>query len=442
MAQGQKFDASSTPATPRRSKTRYLTAQEVTEILGISPSTLYAYVSRGLIRSEVSRSDSRAHVYHAEDISQLQERKEMRKNPAKVAQKALHWGAPLLESALTLLADGMVYYRGYSATQLALTHTVEDVAALLWTNDPGDAAVLFALSASAQALIQRVLGQLERLESRDSHLRLIDRLHVALILAGAEDLSVRPDAVAHTGARIVRLLTSVITASEDCSAPIAQAVSATWCPEQPLAARLLNAALVLCADHELNASTFTARVAASAAAHPYAVVTAGLATLQGARHGGQTSSAEAFMREIINQMHAPDDLHVVMAVLTERLQRGESIPGFGHRLYPTSDPRAQVLFTLLHDYAAAMPDSPAPTTVMAVCNTIHQALEEVPTIDWALAAMVHALQLPRGAGLALFALGRTIGLIGHAIEQYHDGQLIRPRATYTGFPPRDPEENR
>jgi citrate synthase len=89
-----------------------------------------------------------------------------------------------------------------------------------------------------------------------------------------------------------------------------------------------------------------------------------------------------------------------------------------------------------------MPDNPAPTTVMAVCNTIHQALEEVPTLDWALAALVHALQLPRGAGLALFALGRTIGLIGHAIEQYHDGRLIRPRATYTGLPPRATEANR
>ena len=442
MAQEQTFADASTLTPPRRSKARYLTAKEVTDILGISPATLYAYVSRGLIRSEVSRSDSRAHVYHAEDVYQLQERKEMRKNPARAAQKALHWGAPLLESALTLLTDGRVYYRGYSATQLALTHSIEEVAALLWTNDPGDAIVLFALPASAHTLIQHVLRQLKRLDSRDSRLRLIDRLHVALILAGAEDLGVRPEAVASTGARIVRLLTSVLTTSDDCKTPIAQALSALWCPEQPLAARLLNAALILCADHELNASTFAARVAASAAAHPYGVVTAGLAALQGARHGGQTSSAEAFMREIINQMQAPDDLQVVMAVLMERLQRGERIPGFGHRLYPTSDPRAQALFTLLRDYATAMPDNPAPTTVMTVCHTIHQALEEVPTLDWALAALVHALQLPRGAGLALFALGRTIGLIGHAIEQYHDGKLIRPRATYTGLPPRETEENR
>jgi citrate synthase len=442
MAQGQKFADASTPATAQRSQARYLTATEVTDILGISPATLYAYVSRGLIRSEVSRHDSRAHVYHAEDVYQLQERKEMRKNPARAAQKALHWGAPLLESALTLLTDGRVYYRGYSATQLALTHTVEEVAALLWTNDPGDATVLFALPASAQTLIQHVLRQLKRFDSHDSRLRLIDRLHVALILAGAEDLNVRPDAIASTGARIVRLLTSVLTTADECETPIAQALSTLWCSEQPLATRLLNAALILCADHELNASTFAARVAASAAAHPYGVVTAGLATLQGARHGGQTSSAEAFMREIINQMQAPDDLQVVLAVLTERLQRGERIPGFGHRLYPTSDPRAQALFTLLQDYATAMPDNPAPTTVMAVCNTIHQVLEEVPTLDWALAALVHALQLPRGAGLALFALGRTIGLIGHAIEQYHDGKLIRPRATYTGLPPRETEANR
>src|SRR4051812_13347265 len=96
-------------------KSRYLTAKEATDLLGVSPATLYAYVSRGLIRSEAIEGDSRVRRYHSEDVQKLKERKANRKNPAQVARSALHWGAPILESALTLIADGGLYYRGHPA---------------------------------------------------------------------------------------------------------------------------------------------------------------------------------------------------------------------------------------------------------------------------------------------------------------------------------------
>jgi citrate synthase len=285
-------------------------------------------------------------------------------------------------------------------------------------------------------VLQQVLAALARLTDADRSVRLLDRLQLALVLAGAADLSWRLHTIAPTGARILRLLTGVLANTTQAGTAIASTLSAAWGCQQPCAERLLNAALILCADHELNASAFAARVAASAAANPYAVVSAGLATLQGARHGGQTESAEALLRDILLQMRAPDDRHAVTAVLTERLRRGDTLPGFGHRLYPAGDPRTAVLFAMLQEYAAALPPDSLPATVLTVCETIQALVDDLPNIDWALAALVQALELPRGAGLVVFALGRTVGFLGHAIEQYHHGKLIRPRAIYTGAPPR------
>jgi citrate synthase len=172
----------------------------------------------------------------------------------------------------------------------------------------------------------------------------------------------------------------------------------------------------------LNASSFAARVAASVDATPYQVVIAGLATLQGAKHGGYTEQVTALFREVNEPKYA-------RSVMGERLRRGENIPGFGHRLYPNGDPRAQTLLMLLErDFA----NSPALSLAEAVSFEGQALTGSPPTIDLALAAMEMTLNLPRGAALAIFALGRTAGWIGHAIEQYTSRTMIRPRARYVG----------
>src|SRR5258706_14723289 len=106
----------------------YLSAQEACERLGVKEATLYAYVSRGLIRSEVESQASRKRRYLAEDVDKLLERNEQRRDPAKVVEDALHWGVPLLDSAITLIADNHLYFRGYDAVTLARTHSLESVA--------------------------------------------------------------------------------------------------------------------------------------------------------------------------------------------------------------------------------------------------------------------------------------------------------------------------
>jgi citrate synthase len=395
---------------------RYMTAKEAAALLGVKEATLYAYVSRGLIRSAAISDTPRQHLYLAEDVEKLAARKVQRRDPAKVARDALHWGTPMLESALTLITENTLYYRGYDVIALARAHTLEEVAALLWTGSLEPAAQLFA---SKPLLASRMWP------SADAPLPALQRLQVALALAATDDLRAydfHPEAVAQTGARILWLMAAVAASADTLDTSIAGTLAQAW---QPGTATLLNAALVLCADHELNTSSFTARVVASAEASPYAVVLAGLAALEGFKHGGQTKQATAFLREVAEPSR-------VRLVLVERLRRGERLPGFGHRLYPDSDPRAVALLSML---AEAYPTSPALALAQAIIGEATAVTSGAPTIDFALAVLEHTLQLPYGTGLTLLALGRTAGWIGHALEQYQSQRLIRPRARYIGVPP-------
>ncbi|MEO6193777.1 MAG: citrate/2-methylcitrate synthase, partial [Thermoanaerobaculia bacterium] len=194
---------------------RFLTAQEAAAELGVSLTTLYAYASRGMLRSEPVPGEPRARRYPREDVLRLREKKELRKEPEKAAPKALSWGMPVLESALTLIQDGRLYYRGRDAVELARTATVEEVAALLWTGDPGEAQKLFLGEPSGIAwhLPEHLLEGLTPVE----------RCQVALPLAGAADLAawdLRPAAVAATGARILRLMAEIAAETAAGASPL------------------------------------------------------------------------------------------------------------------------------------------------------------------------------------------------------------------------------
>jgi citrate synthase len=400
---------------------RFLSAQEAAAELGISLATLYAYASRGMLRSEPVPGDPRARRYPKEDVERLREKKELRQDPERVAPKALQWGPPVLESAITLVEGGRLYYRGRDAAELARTATVEEVAALIWTGDMGAAAEVFreeppAIPGPAVPLL------------RAAGLSPVERCQVVLPLAGAVDLAawdLRPPALAITGARILRLLAGV--AAGVAPAPgIVATLQAGWVPDRPGAAEPIGAALILAADHELNVSAFTARCAASARAMPYDVVAAGIAALKGVRHGGHTERVEALFREA----GSPEGARRTVA---DRLRRGEEVPGFGQPLYPEGDPRCAALLTLAEEIA---PGSPAVELARALAEAGRELLRDHPVIDFGLVTLARVLGLPEGSPLALFALGRTIGWFGHAIEQYSSGKLIRPRAAYVGEAPR------
>jgi len=404
------------------SRTQYFTAQQAAHELGIALPTLYAYVSRGLIRSEVADSSKRTRRYRAEDVQKLKERQAQRRDPAKVAESALHWGAPVLESAITLVADNRLYYRGYDALELASRCTVEQVATLIWTGElVSDPAAMFGSAWSP------LPPRCQEVQERLTGVPAIEAFQVLLPLAAVDDLAaydLRPPVVAQTGVRIVRLL-ATIAAGDSAGDTLSQRLGQGWAQNSPQTAGLINSALILCADHELNVSSFTARCVASAGSTPYQVVQAGLAALQGVKHGRMTDRVEAFLREAGSPTGIP-------AAIAGYLRRGEAIPGFGHPLYPAGDPRGRLL---LDQTAAAFPNSPILALIQAVAAAVFELMGEHPTVDFGLVALAQTLNLPPGGAITLFALGRTIGWIGHAIEQYQLDRIIRPRAQYIGKQP-------
>ncbi|HSS78721.1 MAG TPA: citrate synthase family protein [Thermoanaerobaculia bacterium] len=399
----------------------FLTAPEAATELEISLTTLYAYASRGMLRSETVPGDPRARRYPREDVLRLKEKKELRKDPEKAAPKALSWGAPVLESAITLVLDGRLYYRGRDAVQLARNATVEEVAALIWTGDSSMVATIFE---SDPPGLPSWVGPILSAELTPT-----ERCQVALPIAGAADLAawdLRLAAVAATGGRILRFLAGIAAGvPTPLSGGIANILQTGWAPDRPEATGPIASALILSADHELNVSAFTARCVASAAASPYDVVSAGLAALKGARHGGHTERVESLFREAGSAAGA-------RRAMADRLRRGEEISGFGQPLYPEGDPRAAALLEIAAEVA---PGSPAVECAQALIEAGRELIREHPTIDLGLVALARALDLPEHTPLALFALGRTIGWIGHAIEQYALGKLIRPRAAYVGEMP-------
>lgn len=397
---------------------QYLSAKQAAQSLGVTRATLYAYTSRGQLRSEAVPGKSRERRYYREDVERLKNRTAARRDPSKAAAQGLRWGEPVLESGITLIHDGTFYYRGRDAVRLAETSSVEDVAALLWEADDAERTRLFEQSS---ALGARQLSQLKRVTNDPLVL-----FQVALPLAAATDLAsydLRPAAVRATGARILRLLTTIV-AGRAAREPAHRLLQAAWAPKRAAVADVIRAALVLCADHELNVSAFTARCAASAGASPYDVVTAALATLKGHRHGG------AGVRVLSLVRHA-DTPRAARAAVADRLRQGERVAGFGHPLYPAGDPRAAWLLRL----AAASGNEAAWRPFRNLLRAGSELLNEAPNLDCGLAAVTRTYRLPDQAPLLLFALGRTIGWVAHAIEQYASDHLIRPRARYTGPAP-------
>jgi citrate synthase len=399
----------------------YLTAPQAAYALGVTRATLYAYASRGQLRSEAIPGRPKERRYSREDVERLQQRKEARRDPNTAAARGLHWGGPVLESGLTLIHDGRFYYRGRDAVRLAETATVEDVAALLWAVEATGRERLFEQPC---ALSPRGLAQLPT-STKDP----FAQLQIALSIAAAVDVAsydLRPAAVRQTGARIIQLLTTVITHHQPRQQLIHRALQAAWAPKANGVGDVIRTALVLCADHELNVSAFTARCAASAGASPYDVVSAALATLKGYKHGGAAERVLA----LLAGSETPKKARTLLA---NRLRSGEGLPGFGHPLYPAGDPRAVLLLRLAEATGNEVEWRPIRNLWRAGSELLH----DFPNLDFGLAAVTRTYVLPDQAPLLLFALGRTIGWVAHAIEEYASGRLIRPRARYTGPAPED-----
>lgn len=387
-----------------------LSAKEAAAELGVSLPTLYAYVSRGLIRSEAP-AGGRTRLYRAEDVRNLVTRRD---RPAEAANdRALDWGAPVLESAITLITGDGLYYRGRDARDLAAGATLEAVATLLWD--------------AAEDPFAEDPPSLPGFVTLPSGLDPLDRLLALLPLAAAADLKAvnrTPAGLARTGARILRLTAAVLAGAAPSAQPIHQQLAGAWGVSGP-AAELIRAALVLCADHELNASAFTVRCVASTGASPYAAFSAGIGALRGPRHGGMTARVAAVLPGLLD---SADPVQALAALLA----RGDELPGFGHPLYPRGDVRAA---WLLKRMTATWPQDARLRRAMGLARAATDMAGTAPTADFALVLLAERLGLPSHAPLTLFTVGRSAGWVAHLLEQSRSAVLIRPRARYTGMRP-------
>lgn len=354
-------------------------AEEASSRLGISRASLYAYVSRGLIRSFSSPHDPRQHLYALEDVEALVDRKARFRRPAAAAATALDWGLPVLETSITQIRDGRLFHREQDALALARTATFEDVARLL----------IGALDEKAFHVPSRIPASLPG-PAFGPHAFVAQAVR---LLCDPAPKEIRMTEVA----AILRLTAAAASGADPGAGPLHQHLATAW-KAPPQAADPIRRALVLCADHELSSSAFAVRVTASTGASLRNAMIAGLVALSGPYHGGMTERVRAFL-------DAPET---------------SPLPGFRHRLYPNGDPRAQAL----------LEDVPLLASDATTLRTIAHASGDRPSLDMALVMMERAYALPVGAAFTLFAIGRTAGWLAHAIEQRSQATLIRPRARY------------
>jgi len=399
-----------------RTMTEWIGAGEAARRLRIKPATLYSYVSRGVLRRRTGE-DGRSSLFDAGEVESLARRGRPRHPGA---------GEFVIESALTEITSDRACYRGFDITALAARYELEDAAWLLWTGelsgrDRG------AWRASEAALRAGRAAQ-AALPSGTLPLERFGVIVPALAAADPLRLQLDPPAMIAAGQAIMAGLVDCLPAPDGGSGADGSSLTGRlWgklCPGQPDDGLkgALRVALVLLADHELAASTFAARVAASVRADPYAVVATGLGAAGGALHGGASLGVEAMLAAAAG----PQDVTRVVGSL---LRRGERIPGFGHFVYRAGDPRAAFLLGEIRARAAG---SPRLAVADALVREVVGRGLPTPNIDFALAVLASVAGMVPGAAEAVFAVARTAGWIGHALEEYARRTPLRPRARYIG----------
>jgi len=388
----------------------WITAEQALHVLQVRPQTLYAQVSRHAIRSRPDPADPRRSLYHAQDVQQQAARRAGRRRDQAIAAATIRWGDPVLDTSLSTVSQGRLCFRGRDAVAWSHSATLEEVAELLWQASP---AWPLATPPRRQGPTAPALTRaLQALAERAAH--------------DPATLGAQADSLAPQAASVLMTLAEALIGDTPAQAPgrpLHQRLARQWgCPQ---AADVMRQALVLLADHELNASTFATRVTASTGAALSACVLSGLATLSGPLHGGAVARVQALVDTAL--------AHGAEAALAPALQSGRLYPAFGHPLYPEGDVRAQALLASLMASCGRLPPGFAELQALAL-----ERAGEYPTVDFALAALARHHGWPADGPFTVFALSRCVGWLAHAIEQVQQGALIRPRARYVG-PPLPPE---
>ncbi|MCM6777549.1 hypothetical protein NDR87_28620 [Nocardia sp. CDC159] len=374
------------------------------ERLGVKPATLYAYVSRGVLRRRYD-PERRRSLFDPVEVERLARRGKPRRKPAPTEIA--------IESRVTALGSDRPYYRGLDALALADAHSFEAVAEWLWGRELRDTGP-WRPRPAAVAGARRV----QRGLPADS--ASLDRLQLVVPALAIADPR-RADREIDPATFVADMVTALPQRSKPADPSMAGLLWSRLAPRPPAAAgelKALETAMILLADHELAASTFAARVAASVRADPYAVVSTGLGVVGGPMHGGASLGVERLLAEI----ERPAD---VARVLGDRLLRGERIPGAGHTVYRGGDGRGAHLLDRLR---ALAPDHPKLPVAEAVLTELRHRRLPAFNIDLALGLLTTIFDMPEGSGETIFAVARTAGWLAHAREEYATRTPFRPRA--------------
>ncbi len=370
-----------------------LTTDEAAARLGVKRETLYAYVSRGLIHREMDL-DGRSSRFDPVEIDRLRDR------ARRTASGEL---STVISSSVTRLRPSGHEYRGIPAVDLVRAGTTfETVADLLW-DDTGEWP-----SPSSIATDPGDIGSL-------------DRLRIAVARASAADAlryDLAPQAVASVGRRLIGVMVDAlprVTSVDDEPTSIAERLWQRISTLEPTPDRVavLQAALVLLADHGLAASTFAVRIAASVRADPYSCVSAGLGALGGQVHGAASSAVHRLIARAAELGSAED-------ALGERLTAGLPVPGCGHKVYSEIDPRQQMLDELT---GVAWPDDPRLALAVAVREAATRRANRLANVDMALGTFTWLAGTGPDVGESVFAVARTAGWLAHAIEEFREPPL-------------------
>ena len=355
-------------------------------------------------------------------------------------------GVVVAESAISSIDPdaGVLMYRGYDIADLAEHATYEDTAYLLLYGELPDAT---ARAAFAEALAQRELSHaatrlIGHFASSASPMDLLRTVASSLSFGAPWQGRIdRESGLAAATALIAKLPTAIARqhrvrqglepVDPDSSLGYSENFLAMLSGERPnaRAARIFDVAMMLHAEHEMNASTFAARVVAGTGADLTSAVVAAIAALSGPLHGGANAAAMALFEQWGSAERTPDAVRVM-------LERKEKLYGFGHPLYRAYDPRATILKQFSRELSAEAAEPNWFAITDAAERTVFEAKHLFPNVDLYSASVYRYLGIPTDLFTPDFAASRTAGWSAHVLEQLSDNRIIRPSATYVGEPPR------
>jgi citrate synthase len=415
-----------------------LTTAEAAERLAVKPSTLYSYVSRGLLQRQRTTAGS---TFDAQEVARLARSSRHPKQAGRSSRRRSgnagddRFNEPVFVTELTLIEEGRLYYRGLDAVLLSRSRTFEEVAGWLWAGAWPERRERWSTPTAASAAIAASAARL------DPSTPPIERFMLAVVVAAlGDDLrhDLSPPSVSMVGRHLMSTLVDVLPAVADgrlrVGWPEGGSISERlWprlsgLPPTPARIRVLETALVLAADHELAPSTLAVRVAAALRADPYAAVMTGLGPASGSWYSG-SSGAPTEVELLLAEARSGD----AERAIGERLRRTGTTPhGFGMPLYPAGDPRGAELLARITEIGGSRGRQ---ALVDRVLQLARARGFPPPNVDLGLGALAFCAEMVPGAGQAIATFGKAAGWLAHAMEEYADPTRFRSRAAYVGSRP-------